>query len=257
MSSTVEDDTAYRTATSPVRSGRRHRRARSAPGLRPGQGPRRRGPHRTRRGGDRARRPQRLRKTTLLLVLAGLLVPDRGSVQVAGYDPVANGALARARTGWMPDTFGTWDSLTAREVLLTFAAAYRLPAATAADRVTELLATVHLTSTPTGPRACCPAGRNSGSAWPARSSTTGGAPARRARERSGPALPCRPADPAASPRRRGPHGARLQPRALRARRDGRRRGLPVPGRTVVPDADPGRGRSWHCARCRSTRSPRG
>src|SRR3954447_3536330 len=56
-------------------------------------------------------------KTTLLLVLAGLLVPDTGSVAVAGYDPVAQGPAARGRTGWMPDTFGTWDSLTAREVL--------------------------------------------------------------------------------------------------------------------------------------------
>ncbi|MBO3083123.1 ABC transporter ATP-binding protein [Cellulomonas fengjieae] len=83
-------------------------------------------------------------KTTLLLVLAGLLVPDRGEVSVGGHDPVAHGAAARAVTGWMPDTFGTWDSLTAREVLLTFAAAYRLSPATAADRVTELLATVHL-----------------------------------------------------------------------------------------------------------------
>jgi ABC-2 type transport system ATP-binding protein len=84
-------------------------------------------------------------KTTLLLVLAGLLVPDEGSVSVAGHDPVTHGAAARARTGWMPDTFGTWDSLTAREVLLTFAAAYRLDPASAARRVTELLATVHLT----------------------------------------------------------------------------------------------------------------
>ena len=84
-------------------------------------------------------------KTTLLLVLAGLLVPDTGSVTVGGFDPVTQGPAARARTGWMPDTFGTWDSLTAREVLLTFAAAYRLDAATAARRATELLATVHLT----------------------------------------------------------------------------------------------------------------
>lgn len=84
-------------------------------------------------------------KTTLLLVLAGLLVPDAGAVTVAGHDPVTHGAEARARTGWMPDTFGTWDSLTAREVLLTFAAAYRLAPATASRRVTELLATVHLT----------------------------------------------------------------------------------------------------------------
>ncbi|NUU16671.1 ABC transporter ATP-binding protein [Cellulomonas humilata] len=84
-------------------------------------------------------------KTTLLLVLAGLLVPDAGSVRVAGHDPIAQGPAARARTGWMPDTFGTWDSLTAREVLLTFAAAYRLSEAVARARVTDLLATVHLT----------------------------------------------------------------------------------------------------------------
>jgi ABC-2 type transport system ATP-binding protein len=84
-------------------------------------------------------------KTTLLLVLAGLLVPDGGHVRVAGHDPVTDGPAARARTGWMPDAFGTWDSLTAREVLLTFAAAYRLPREVAAARAAELLETVHLT----------------------------------------------------------------------------------------------------------------
>lgn len=84
-------------------------------------------------------------KTTLLLVLAGLLVPDSGEVRIGGFDPAADGRAARARTGWMPDTFGTWDSLTAREVLLTFASAYRIPPAQASTRVDELLATVHLT----------------------------------------------------------------------------------------------------------------
>jgi ABC-2 type transport system ATP-binding protein len=84
-------------------------------------------------------------KTTLLLVLAGLLVPDSGHVRVAGHDPVTDGPAARARTGWMPDAFGTWDSLTAREVLLTFGAAYRLPRSVAVARAAELLETVHLT----------------------------------------------------------------------------------------------------------------
>lgn len=83
-------------------------------------------------------------KTTLLLVLAGLLVPDAGHVRVAGHDPVTQSAAARARTGWMPDAFGTWDSLTAREVLTTFAAAYRVDRAAVGARVDELLATVHL-----------------------------------------------------------------------------------------------------------------
>ncbi len=84
-------------------------------------------------------------KTTLLLVLAGLLVPDGGQVRVAGSDPVTDGPRARARTGWMPDAFGTWDSLTAREVLVTFAAAYRLPRDVAEQRARTLLDTVHLT----------------------------------------------------------------------------------------------------------------
>lgn len=84
-------------------------------------------------------------KTTLLLVLAGLLVPDAGQVTVAGFDPVTQGPQARARTGWMPDVFGTWDSLTAREVLTTVAAAYRLPRAAGVARAAELLEMVHLT----------------------------------------------------------------------------------------------------------------
>jgi len=83
-------------------------------------------------------------KTTLLLMLAGLLAPDAGSIRIAGADPVTESYAARSRTGWMPDVFGTWDSLTAREVLTTVAAAYRLDAAAGRDRASELLALVHL-----------------------------------------------------------------------------------------------------------------
>lgn len=84
-------------------------------------------------------------KTTLLLMLAGLLVPDAGRLTVDGYDPVTEGHATRALVGWMPDAFGTWDSLTAREVLTTVGAAYRMSRADAASRASELLDTVHLT----------------------------------------------------------------------------------------------------------------
>ena len=47
-------------------------------------------------------------KTTLLLMLASLLVPDRGTIRIDGHDPVTQPALVRARIGWMPDGFGTW-----------------------------------------------------------------------------------------------------------------------------------------------------
>lgn len=82
-------------------------------------------------------------KTTLLLMLAGLLAPDQGTIEIAGANP-ASSAVARSRIGWMPDTFGTWDSLTCTEVLTTMAAAYRLPADVGRTRTAELLAMVHL-----------------------------------------------------------------------------------------------------------------
>jgi ABC-2 type transport system ATP-binding protein len=83
-------------------------------------------------------------KTTLLLMLGTLLVPDRGSIRIDGKDPVTEPAEVRARIGWMPDGFGTWDALTVREVLETIAAAYRIPAPQARERVEALLHTVHL-----------------------------------------------------------------------------------------------------------------
>ena len=82
-------------------------------------------------------------KTTLLLMLAGLLAADAGTVELDDA-PVAPGRL-RARVGWMPDVFGTWDSLTAAEILTTFARLYGCDAATAKRRAAELLHLVHLT----------------------------------------------------------------------------------------------------------------
>ena len=67
-------------------------------------------------------------KTTLLLMLATLLVPDQGQIRIDGLDPVSQPTEVRARIGWMPDGFGTWDALTVREVLHTIAAAYRIAA---------------------------------------------------------------------------------------------------------------------------------
>jgi ABC-2 type transport system ATP-binding protein len=83
-------------------------------------------------------------KTTLLLVLAGLLRPDSGEVMVAGWNPTRDPRAVRSRLGWMPDVFGTWESLTCREALGTIADAYRLPRAGQRARIDELLALVHL-----------------------------------------------------------------------------------------------------------------
>ncbi|WP_045730002.1 ABC transporter ATP-binding protein [Pseudarthrobacter chlorophenolicus] len=83
-------------------------------------------------------------KTTLLLMLASLLAPDQGSITVGGLDPVRNRAEVRRRLGWMPDTLGVWESLTAREILTQMARFYRLPASGIAPRVTDMLEGVRL-----------------------------------------------------------------------------------------------------------------
>lgn len=83
-------------------------------------------------------------KTTLMLMLASLLAPDAGSISVMGIDPSKDPMAARARLGWMPDTLGVWESLTAREILTTMAKLYQLPKEAIPGRVSELLALVKL-----------------------------------------------------------------------------------------------------------------
>ena len=83
-------------------------------------------------------------KTTLLLMLAALLRPDTGAIKVAGLDPVTQPRQVHQAVGWMPDAFGTWDSLTCTEILLTFAAAQGLDDVTARERTADMLALVHL-----------------------------------------------------------------------------------------------------------------
>ena len=83
-------------------------------------------------------------KTTLLLMLAALLAPDSGTIRIAGLDPVTQSREVHRAVGWMPDAFGTWDSLTCTEILLTFAAAQGMDADAARTRAVEMLTLVHL-----------------------------------------------------------------------------------------------------------------
>ncbi|KRE70209.1 ABC transporter ATP-binding protein [Arthrobacter sp. Soil762] len=83
-------------------------------------------------------------KTTLLLMLASLLAPDSGTVTVDGLDPQHHRAEVRKRIGWMPDTLGVWESLTAREILTQIARFYQLPKAGIPQRVTGMLDRVRL-----------------------------------------------------------------------------------------------------------------
>ncbi|WP_084077413.1 ABC transporter ATP-binding protein [Demequina sp. NBRC 110057] len=83
-------------------------------------------------------------KTTLMLMLAGLLRPDEGTISVAGHDPRTDAAAVRAAIGWMPDQLGSWDNLTCLQTLTLMGQAYRVNKADARARGEHLLGRVHL-----------------------------------------------------------------------------------------------------------------
>jgi ABC-2 type transport system ATP-binding protein len=83
-------------------------------------------------------------KTTLMLMLAGLLKPDGGTIHVGGMSPLEHPKAARTAVGWMPDVLGTWESLTCLETLETFGMAYGVSATEATERGFALLERMHL-----------------------------------------------------------------------------------------------------------------
>jgi len=83
-------------------------------------------------------------KTTLMLMLAGLLKPDGGTIHVGDVSPLEHPKAARTTVGWMPDVLGTWESLTCLETLETFGRAYGASAAEATTNGFALLQRVHL-----------------------------------------------------------------------------------------------------------------
>jgi ABC-2 type transport system ATP-binding protein len=79
-------------------------------------------------------------KTTTLRMLAGLIEPTSGRVEVHG-EPMSrrNAPRLRGRIGFLTEAPGLWDRLTVRQNLLTYARLHGLPSpAAAVDTVLEL-----------------------------------------------------------------------------------------------------------------------
>ena len=83
-------------------------------------------------------------KTSTIKVLATLLKPASGRALVAGIDVARDPQSVRRRIGYMPDFFGVYDDLTAREYLHFFAAAYDIASAKREAIVRDVLALTDL-----------------------------------------------------------------------------------------------------------------
>lgn len=82
-------------------------------------------------------------KTTTFAVVATLLKPTSGKVEVMGFDPSRQARDVRRVMGYMPDGLGLYANLDVDEYLRFFAAAYKLPSArwdTLIDDLLELVA---------------------------------------------------------------------------------------------------------------------
>ncbi len=83
-------------------------------------------------------------KTTTLSVLATLVRPSEGRVEVLGHDPVREPRAVRRRLGYMPDQLGVYDDMRVDEYLEFFAAAHGTPRKERASLVSGLLELVEL-----------------------------------------------------------------------------------------------------------------
>jgi ABC-2 type transport system ATP-binding protein len=78
-------------------------------------------------------------KTTTIKMIVGLLQPTSGIVRVAGYDVQTQARLAKASSGYVPDTPNLYAKLTGRELLRFVADLYDLDRNQAMRRADELL----------------------------------------------------------------------------------------------------------------------
>lgn len=83
-------------------------------------------------------------KTTAIRILTGLLLPDEGTVEIAGRDAFKYRDEVKTEFGYVPDEFGMYDNLKVREYMEFFASCYGMSGLVARNRCLELLEQVRL-----------------------------------------------------------------------------------------------------------------
>ncbi len=85
-------------------------------------------------------------KTTLLKMLAGLLLPTSGRIEIAGEEVGAEPKKLHSFVGYLPDNFGLYDELTVWQFLDYFANAQRVDKQAIPSRIEKVLDLTRLVS---------------------------------------------------------------------------------------------------------------
>jgi ABC-2 type transport system ATP-binding protein len=83
-------------------------------------------------------------KTTTILMLLGLTEPTSGAVSVCGFNPARQSLEVKRRVGYLPESPGFYDDISARDNLLYMARLNRIPEDEARRRTAEVLDQVGL-----------------------------------------------------------------------------------------------------------------
>jgi len=83
-------------------------------------------------------------KSTTLKMIAGLVEPTSGHVQVMGHDMQKESIKVKQRIGYLPEESSLYEAMTARQYLLFFSELYRMPRRKALERIDQLLDSLDL-----------------------------------------------------------------------------------------------------------------
>ena len=78
-------------------------------------------------------------KSTTLKMIAGLVEPTSGLVQVMGHDMRKESIRVKARTGYLPEESSLYEAMTPRQYRLFFSELYQMPRQKALQRIDGLL----------------------------------------------------------------------------------------------------------------------
>jgi ABC-2 type transport system ATP-binding protein len=83
-------------------------------------------------------------KTTTILMMLGLTEPTAGTATVCGYNATTNPIAVKRKVGYMPDSVGFYDSMTALENLAYIGRLNGIPETEVKDRALEMMKAIGL-----------------------------------------------------------------------------------------------------------------